>query len=580
LGKGQKHRDLGGLMPLRLKGSAGLSKTVVWATLGALLVFVLLPTFYLISYVFVRWNEVRVEVFENPIIGDENWRQILKVLFFSFRLSLSTVAFDLVFGIPLAYVLARKRFYGKSLLEDVVTLPLVIPTSGFGFATLITWTTVAGLGGALGLNSGLIPLNALIPVVDVTFILFTVHVALTFPYIVRTLETKFQSIDITFETASRTLGASALTTFRNILFPLSLPGVFSASVLAFARSLGETGATLIVSGVSSTASIAIVRWTSEFKLATASFMGSLLVVTAWLIILPVELYAGRRARSFRIPYQLPTSLSNRLIKIERLVSRRLAYLKDILPLIVVMVTVIVPIVVVLNSVILYWSTDPYTGKVQGGVLYQLFGPSNYFSSVVRASSTSIIVALASTYIATCIAIPLAFVIERRWYGDFIRSILKVPLIMPTSSLGLSVLLLWGSSGFNLVSSGIWLITLTHVVFSVPVIVESIIAAYEGSEIQMYEDSARTLGATAYNAIETVSLPLIKSGILTGFILSFTHSLGETGATFIVMGRDITIPALVVNMVEALAIPAALFTSTYLIILSLILLAVIRIITRS
>jgi len=96
---------------------------------------------------------------------------------------------------------------------------------------------------------------------------------------------------------------------------------------------------------------------------------------------------------------------------------------------------------------------------------------------------------------------------------------------------------------------------------------------------MYEDSARTLGANAYNAIEAVSLPLIKGGIITGFILSFTRSLGETGATFIVMGRDVTIPVLVVNMVEALAIPAALFTSTYLIVLSLIMLAIIRILTR-
>jgi ABC-type spermidine/putrescine transport system permease subunit II len=121
--------------------------------------------------------------------------------------------------------------------------------------------------------------------------------------------------------------------------------------------------------------------------------------------------------------------------------------------------------------------------------------------------------------------------------------------------------------------------LTHIVFSVPVIVESILASYEGSDIQMYEDSARTLGATAYNAIETVSLPLIKSGVITGFILSFAHSLGETGATFIVMGRDVTVPALVVNLVEALAIPAALFTSTYLIVLSMILLTVIRFTTR-
>ncbi|MHA2203666.1 MAG: ABC transporter permease, partial [Candidatus Hodarchaeales archaeon] len=497
----------------------------------------------------------------------------------SFRLSLFTVAFDLIFGIPLAYVLARKDFRGKNFLEDIVTLPLVIPTSGFGFATLITWTTVSGIGGLLGLNSGAIPLNAVVPIVNIPFIIFIVHVALTFPYIVQTLATKIQSIDITFEIASRTLGANPLTTFRKVLFPLALPGIFSGAVLAFARSLGETGATLIVSGVRSTASIAIVRWTAEFKLATASFMGSLLVVIAWVIILPVELYVGRGARGLKLSYQLPTSLSQKIMNFERFASRKLSRVKDFAPLIIVALTVIAPILVVLNSVIFYWQADPYTGKETGGVLYQLFGPSNYFNSVIQATITSLIVALVSTYVAMCIAIPLSFIIERKRYGKVIRSILKVPLIIPTSSLGLSVLLLWGSSGFNVVNSGIWLIILTHIVFSVPVIVESILAAYEGSDIPMYEDSARTLGATTYNAIESVSLPLIKGGIITGFILSFTHSLGETGATFIVMGRDITVPALVVNMVEALAIPAALFTATYLIILSLILLTIIRVVTK-
>jgi ABC-type sulfate transport system permease component len=565
-------------MNIRLRGADLSSKLIVSCTLVTFMIFVILPTFYLISYIFLRWDEVWYEVFANPIIGDENWKQIIKVLMFSFRLSLSTVAFDLIFGIPLAYVLARKKFPGKSLLEDLVTLPLVVPTSGFGFATLITWTTVAGLGGLLGLRSGLISLNTVAPFINVPFILFIVHVALTFPYVVRTLETKIQSIDMTYEIASRTLGACSLTTFRNVLFPLALPGIFSGAVLAFARSLGETGATMIVSGVSATASIAIVRWASEFKLSTAAFMGSLLVLIAWVIILPAEIYVSRGRRSPSISFSLPMNLTRRIIEFERVLSRKFFFVKDIVPLIIVAVTVVIPIAVVLNSVILYWSADPYTGKIEGGVVYQLFGPSNYFSYLLRATLTSMIVALVSTYVATCIAIPISFIIERRWYGRIIRTILKVPLIIPTSSLGLSVLLLWGSSGLNLVDSGIWMIILTHIVFSVPVVVESIIAAYEGSGIQMYEESARTLGATAYNAIEAVSLPLIKGGVFTGFILSFTRSLGETGATFIVMGRDLTIPVLVVNMVEALAIPAALFTSTYLIVLSLIMLAIVRLFT--
>jgi molybdate/tungstate transport system permease protein len=96
---------------------------------------------------------------------------------------------------------------------------------------------------------------------------------------------------------------------------------------------------------------------------------------------------------------------------------------------------------------------------------------------------------------------------------------------------------------------------------------------------MYEDSARTLGANYLDAVETVSIPLIKGGILAGVVLSFTHSIGETGATFIVMGRDLTVSTLVVNMVEALAIPAALFASIYLIAFALVILLVFRLGTR-
>ncbi|OYT27213.1 MAG: hypothetical protein B6U95_06415, partial [Thermofilum sp. ex4484_82] len=93
------------------------------------------------------------------MIGDEHWQQIKGILIFSFRIALVAVLIDILIGIPLGYILARKNFRGKDVVEDLVTLPLVIPTSAFGFATLITWTTIAGIGGFLGLGRGLIELN-------------------------------------------------------------------------------------------------------------------------------------------------------------------------------------------------------------------------------------------------------------------------------------------------------------------------------------------------------------------------------------------------------------------------------------
>jgi iron(III) transport system permease protein len=551
--------------------------TAILGVLIGLFIFVLLPTFYLISFTLTRWNEVYIDVFANPLIGDTNWQQILRYLGFSLRLSLAAVVVDFLVGIPLAYFLAYRQFPGKSFLEDIIMLSLVIPTSGFGVATLLTWTGISGIGALIG--RGVVEASYVVPLMNVPFLMLLVHVALTFPYIVRTLQGKLEDLSPSFGQASRTLGASAFTTFRKIIFPLAIPALFSGGVLAFARSLGETGATMVVASVQATAPMAIVRWVSEFKLATASFLGFLLIITATIAILIVDLLLQKRS-VFRMPrWAFASKVGKRVLKIEKRLSGRPKWLKDAASLGALFIVVILPIIVVLVSVGIYWSADPDTGRVQGGVIYQLFGPSNYFNTLMRATLTSVYVAIISTYIATCIAVPSVYLIKRYRAGRILRYILRIPLIVPSSALGLSVLLLWGPSGLNLTTPGIWLIMLTHIVFSVPVVVEPTIAAYEGAGIQSYEGVARTLGASAYDAIEMVSLPMLKRGILAGVILSFTRSLGETGATFLVMGSDVTVPPLVVNMVESLAIPAALFASAYLIALSLVLLMLFRIVVR-
>jgi ABC-type spermidine/putrescine transport system permease subunit II len=543
-----------------------LSRIGVSATVVSLIVFVFLPSFFLISFTFTRWPEVYTEVFANPLIGDTNWIEIQKYLGLSLRLAIFAVAIDLIFGIPLAYILARKKFWGKGFLEDLITFTLVIPTSGFGFATLITWTTIFGVDSVY-----------LIPVINVPFIMLIVHIALTFPYIVKTLKAKLEDLSTLFEQASGTLGAAPLTTFRKILFPLTLPAIFSGAVMAFARSLGETGATLVVAGIYTTAPIAVISWVSQFKFGPAAFLGSLLLIVASAIILPVEFILQKKGVS-TFSFFSALHIEKRLLKVEDFASRKLSRVRDAITILFIIIVVVVPIVVVLNSVVLSWSSDPDTGKVTESVVYQLFGPSNYFSALLDATVVSFASAAIATYIAACIAIPTVFLIKRYRFGRFLRALLRIPLIVPTSALGLSILLLWGPSGLSLADPGIWLIILTHIVFSVPVVVEPMLATFEGSDIPLYEEASRTLGANPYNTVETIALPLLKRGILTGVILSFTRSLGETGATFLVMGSNTTIPPLVVNMVESLAIPAALFASTYLIAISFVLLMVFRKVT--
>lgn len=554
-----------------------LSPLIKIAIILVLVIFVFIPSFYLFTFILLRWNEVYNEIFANPIIGNFYWIQIQRYILFSFKIAFSTVIIDLLFGIPLAYILARKRFFGKEFIEDLITLPLVIPTSGFGFATLITWTASESIISILGIK---IRIDTLVPFINIPFLILLVHVSLTFPYIVKTLVASLIDLKNSLEIVSNSLGASSLTTFRKIVFPLVIPGIFSGSVLALARSLGETGATMIVSGVSITASIAIVRWEFENKLAPAAFIGALLICIALLIILPIEYFSsnkrGRRYFSRRI---LSMHFESKLVLIEKLIAKKIYWVKDIFSILFVATIIILPIFTLTVSCVRYWSSDPYTGRIEGSILYQLFGPSNYYNLILRSTITSFIASGISILLSIYIGILTIILIVKSKYGDFIRALLKIPLVVPTSALGLSMVLLWGPSGLNILAPSIWLIILTHIVFSVPVIVETGLASYREIGVDFYEDTARTLGATPYDVIETISIPMIKRGIISGGLLAFTHSLGETGATFLVMGNDTTISTLVVNMVEALAIPAALFASLLLISLSLLLLIIIRVISR-
>ncbi len=550
-----------------------LRKLVPLAKLGVLLclsIAVFLPCFYLFSFIALKWNEVYGEIFANPLIGDQYWIRIQKSLALSFKIALIAVAVDLLLGIPLAYLLARREFRGRSLIEDLATLPLVVPTSGFGFAALMTWASRDSPLAALGLRASI---DAVVPVLGVPLLILLVHISLTFPYVVRTVAASLRDLERAYEVVSASLGARPLTTFRKVTLPLVLPGLLSGSVLAFARSLGETGATMIVAGVSTTAPIAIVRWEFEGKVAPAAFLGALLVALALAAILPVEYLLYKRG----VPALGASlgSLEDVLVKIERSVGRRLSRVRDAASLAFLALAVVLPVATLFRLTAAYWSAEPYTGRYEGSVLYQLFGPSRYVEAIARAIGTSIIAASLSTFLSAYIAVLAVLYIAKSRGGGLVRALLKIPLVVPTSALGLSMILLWGPRGLGLVEPGIWLIVLTHIVFSVPVIVETSLASYREVGVELYEETARTLGATPHGVIETVTLPMIKRGVLAGSLLAFAHSLGETGATFIVMGEDVTVSTLVVSMVESLAIPAALFASSLLVCISVGVLALIR-----
>ncbi|OTA16466.1 binding-protein-dependent transport systems inner membrane component [Xenorhabdus vietnamensis] len=167
------------------------------------------------------------------MLSEYEWQAIL----LSLKISGIAVLFSLPFGILMAWMLARCQFFGKSLLDSIIHLPLVLPPVVVGYLLLISM----GRRGVIG--------EFLYGWFGVSFAFDWTGAALAsavvaFPLMVRAIRLSLESIDRRLEQAAHTLGASSLKVFFTITLPLSLPGIIVGAVLAFARSLGEFGATI------------------------------------------------------------------------------------------------------------------------------------------------------------------------------------------------------------------------------------------------------------------------------------------------------------------------------------------------
>jgi molybdate transport system permease protein len=166
-------------------------------------------------------------------LSPEEWEAIA----LSLKVGFSSVAVSLPFGLFFAWLLARRDFPGKSLLDGVIHLPLVVPPVVVGYLLLV----LLGRKGLIGE-----PLHDWFGI-TVAFRWQGAAIAsavMGFPLMVRAIRLSFDGVDRGLESAARTLGAGPFDTFRSITLPLIAPGILTGVILAFARSLGEFGATI------------------------------------------------------------------------------------------------------------------------------------------------------------------------------------------------------------------------------------------------------------------------------------------------------------------------------------------------
>jgi molybdate transport system permease protein len=166
---------------------------------------------------------------------------IVSAITLSVQVAVAATVLNALFGIPLAYVLARRRFWGKGALDLLVTLPLVLPPTVTGYYLIVLLGRRGWLGGPLYQATGW----------AITFTWYAAVVAATvmaLPLLVRTARAAIESVDRDLERAAWTLGRSEWRTALEVTLPLARNGLVAGLVLAFARALGEFGATLMLAG--------------------------------------------------------------------------------------------------------------------------------------------------------------------------------------------------------------------------------------------------------------------------------------------------------------------------------------------
>ncbi|HCO03667.1 MAG TPA: molybdate ABC transporter permease subunit [Actinobacteria bacterium] len=256
---------------------------------GAVAVGAGVATTVLVTFVLLPVAAIFLRVTPATLLAQLHSPVALDALAVSLRTSLAALAVIVVLGTPAAYVLAGRRSGWANVAATLLELPLVLPPAVAGIGLLAAFGRAGLLGGALKALGLSIPFTAVAVVMAMTFV--------AMPFYVRQAMVSFAAVDPALPAAARTLGASGPAVFVHVALPLARPGLAAGAALAWARALGEFGATLMFAGSLQgvTQSLPLAIYTElQTDLPTALAMAALLVATSAGFLVAMKLLLRER----------------------------------------------------------------------------------------------------------------------------------------------------------------------------------------------------------------------------------------------------------------------------------------------
>lgn len=495
----------------------------------------------------IKWKTMQ-EIFGNP----ELLTRALNAVRNSFVIAVFVSALDVVAGIPMAWLIARGKSGWMNVLDALADVPFIVPTAVLGYSLLLFWHKPEGISALFG-GSLVSPGWLLVALLHFTF---------SYPVVVRVIVGALLDYKIEYEQAARTLGAPPFTTARTVTLGIIKPSLIASFILAFARSISETGATMMVAGAFENGPI-FIQNTKDVYVGATVFVSLILIVISCLIFAAVRYFGGR----FRLPMKgaWPT--------IERKISYSTAtFFRNGVTLSIFFAIVLVPSLFVALPAFEALPTDVFSKALSGVPPW-----NDYWQSLILSYSLGATV----TILNVIIGLPMAIIVARKRLGS-VSSVLNVlvdiPIIVPSVALGVSLRFFWKETVAFIPE--ILLLIFAHLAITYPYFVRSMAAAVERISLEL-EEASRTLGAKPLCVFRTIVFPLTKYSMFSGAIMVFTRSVSETGATLAVTKLK-TAPVVLVDWVKGKVAVSPLEIGLgcgFLILISFIILLALRLVIR-
>lgn len=442
----------------------------------------------------------------------------LRALWNSVYISLLSVLFSALIGVPLAFIFNKFDFPGRSFFASAAILPIVLPS----LVGVMAFMFLYG-------ESGLVP-NAIKDLFGLKNVPFTiggvsgiliVHAYTMYVYFYMTVSSTIRSIDPSLEEAAYNLGASRFTVFRKVTLPLLTPAIVGASLLVFMTSMASFSAPFLLAGGFRVLSLQIYFSKVNGNLQMAAAQSVILSIVSISFLLFMRWYQNRR--DYR--------MASKGIGVHRSEVQH-----PVLRVVLSAIGVIGVIVLLLpHATILVLSLVP-----DGTWTYQtypsVFNFENYLFLFTEPKiwdpvRNSLILAILATLGNLVFGVLTSYVlVKRKFYGKNLLDIMvMLPWALPATVVGMNLILAFNEPSVfsfgNILVGTFWLLPLAYFTRHIPLVVRSTNATLEQLDDSL-EEAARNLGAKWFYLFRKVILPLVMPGILSGTLLAFVQAVGE------------------------------------------------------